>query len=63
MIRLSDQQLATLHELALPVPPRLRRAYLQHVADALVGKADVGDADVYKACAARQRAVLGAPPD
>jgi hypothetical protein len=54
MIRLTDQQMDQIKNAAVPIPPRLRQAYLQRVADQLSGKS-FDDGDVFRASRDAQR--------
>jgi hypothetical protein len=64
MLRLTDTQMTTLRELALPVPHKLRSVYLRRVTDLLDGK-PFDDGDVWRAAVSAQREILArfGPPD
>jgi hypothetical protein len=49
-LRLTDAQLDTVMKHAMPLHPRLRRAFVEHVAVALRGQ-EVGDGSLHRACA------------
>jgi hypothetical protein len=55
VIRLSDSELAAVFAAARPLDVRCRSAFLQSVADILVGCPDPGPGDVYRAILAAQR--------
>jgi hypothetical protein len=57
MLRLTDQQLAALREIATPIPRALRPSFLQDVASTLSGR-DFGDGDVNRAARAAARRVM-----
>jgi hypothetical protein len=60
MLTLTDTQLEELRTAAAPLPPSLRSAFLQKVAELLDGR-DYGDADVHRAAHAAVRELLTPP--
>jgi hypothetical protein len=54
---LTDSQLDQVMRTARPLPPDLRDAYLQSVADQLRGR-NFDDGDVYRACAAAAKQII-----
>jgi len=65
MIALPDRQIEQIRTAATPIPPRLRAAYLQRVAEQLSGRS-FDDGDVFRAASTAQTEImrtLGAPPE
>jgi hypothetical protein len=56
MLRLSDENLATLQTAAAPLSPRLRARLLEDIAEACRGKSDLGGGEFHRiahACVSR----------
>ena len=60
-IRLSDDELTAVFRAAQPLQPRVRDAFLQHVADQLSTCSEIGPGTVVKACRAAQRKFFDPP--
>jgi hypothetical protein len=61
-IKLSDDELSAVMSAAQPLPVACRDAFLQSVANALKGCAELGPGVVHRICAEQQRAFFD-PPD
>jgi hypothetical protein len=60
-LALTDNQLDTIMKHAMPLHPRLRRAFIEHVAVALRGQ-EIGDGSLHRACVMVWRQMFD-PPD
>jgi len=59
-LRLTDAQLDTIMKHAKPLHPRLRRAFVEHVAVALRG-VEIGDGSLHRACVMVWRQMFDPP--
>jgi len=57
MLALTDKQIDHVKAQALPIPPRLRQAYLQRIADQLSGRS-FDDGAVWRAAVAAQAEIM-----
>jgi hypothetical protein len=59
-LALTDDQLDTIMKHAMPLHPRLRRAFVEHVAVALRG-VEIGDGSLHRACVMVWRQMFDPP--
>jgi hypothetical protein len=60
-IALSDSELEAVYRAAGPIPPAVRPAFFELVAQSLAGAGEIGDGTVARVCAEVQRAALDSP--